>query len=107
MNAYGQACDIGYQHHPPVGARLVGIVTPFQNQPEHQSRQETGKGVYLCLDSREPEGVAEGIGQSTHHTTSLNGDGVCHSHTVKSRADEFSGKVGDGKEQEEDAACTQ
>ena len=74
MDSDGQTCNIGYQDYPTVALRRIGFTLPFQDEPEHQSRQETGKGIDLGFDSRIPEGIAECVGQCSHHTTRFNAD---------------------------------
>ena len=51
MDTNGEACDIGYQENPSITINTISLIAPFQNQPEHQSRQETGEGIDLSLDS--------------------------------------------------------
>ena len=70
MDTYGESRDIGYQDNPSV----VGSLFPFQDEPEHQSCQETGEGIDLSLYSREPKGIAKGVSQGAYHATALNGD---------------------------------
>ena len=70
MDTNGKAGDIGYQYNPAI---LLSVF-PFQYQPEHQSRQETGESVDFCFNSREPKGVAEGIGQCTYNATGFDSD---------------------------------
>ena len=35
----GDACQIHDQHQPTVGMRLVGLIFPLQDEPEHNSRK--------------------------------------------------------------------
>ena len=63
MDTNGEARDIGYQENPAVTAWTVSLALPLQDEPEHQGSKEGREGIDLSLDSREPEGVAEGVGQ--------------------------------------------
>ena len=107
MDSYGKSRDIGYENNPPVTLRTVGLFFPFQNQPKHQGCQKTGEGINLCFDGREPEGVAESIGQCSHCSTAFYTDDIRHGEAFSRRADESLGEVCNGKKQEEDAARTQ
>ena len=107
MDTHGKSCDIGYQHKPPVGIGSCGLTLPFQYQPEHQRRKETGKGIDFGLNGRKPEGVAESVGQGTHHAAGLNADYLCRGQRILGGAKQFAGQMRNREEQEEDAAGTQ
>ena len=106
MDTHGKSCDIGYQHKPPVGIGSSGLTLPFQYQPKHQRRKETGKGIDFGLNGRKPEGVAESVGQCAHHAAGLNADYLCRGQRALGVAKQFAGQMRNGKEQEEDAAGT-
>ena len=74
MHADGEARHIHDEHQPAVAVRLVGMLLPLQDEPEHHGGEGRGVGIDLALDSREPEGVAEGIDQGAHQSAALNGD---------------------------------
>ena len=57
MDTDRQACHVCNEHKPAVGVRLVGMVFPFQNEPEDDGGEGRGIGIHLALDSREPECV--------------------------------------------------
>ena len=117
MDTHRQACDIGDENNPAVTrsrARLhrgwpfgLPVFVPFQDEPEHQGGEKTGEGIDLGLDSREPEGVAEGVGKGSHRATRLDADGLGSGQHVSLLTDDFSGEMGDGEEKEEDASGTQ
>ena len=106
MDADGKARDVGYQDYPAVAAWTVSRFLPFQYQPEHQGREERGESIDLSLDSREPEGVAKGVSQRTHHSARFDGDDLSKGHGTRGR-EQGADKVRNGQEQEEDAARTQ
>ena len=108
MDTDGQSCNIGNQDNPSSTAGLIHLALPFQNQPEHQGGQETGESIDFCLDCREPEGVAEGVGQCANHAACLSGDDLRNAHfPIADRANQFPGEVSHREKQEEYAARTQ
>ena len=61
-----------HQHQPAQRMRVVGLLLPFQDGPEHHRRKERRHGVNLALNCREPIGVAEGVGQCTYYARCKN-----------------------------------
>ena len=107
VDADRQTCDIGNEYHPAVAFATVGLLTPFQDSIEHQGRQKTRKGIYLCLHGGEPERVTESIGQSPYKAAGLNADCFHNGEMTVCGANQLSGEVGNGEKQEEDAPGTQ
>ena len=66
VHADAQARHIGDEDEPAIAVRLVGMVFPFQNEPEHNRGERRRIGIHLAFDSREPKGVAEGVDQRAH-----------------------------------------
>ena len=87
MDTDGEARDIGYEENPTVAAWTVGLILPFQDKPEHQRSEERGEGIDLSLNSREPESIAEGIGQSAHQSARLDSNNVGYGQHVARRTD--------------------
>ena len=65
--ANGESCHIHDKHQPAVGMGLVGLVLPLEDKPEDDGGEGRRVGIHFTLDSREPEGVAEGIDEGAHH----------------------------------------
>ena len=101
----GQTGEVENQHNPAIGVRRVGIVFPFQNEPEHQSREHRRIGVDFALDCGEPEGVAPRVGQSTGHTAGQNGQRLAEGFDHAVGAKQLTRQMRDAPEQEQDAEC--
>ena len=63
VHADAKSREVENQYEPAVGVGLVGMVLPFQNQPEHQGGEHRGVGINFALDGREPERVAPRVSQ--------------------------------------------
>ena len=74
MNADRQAGHIGDEYQPTVAVRLIGVVFPFQDEPEYDGRESRTIGVNLTFDSREPECVRERVNQGAHQSAGFNGN---------------------------------
>ncbi|CCZ12655.1 unknown [Prevotella sp. CAG:1092] len=74
MDTDAKTGHIHDKYKPTVGMRLVGMVFPLQYQPEYNSCECRRVGINLAFYSREPEGVAEGVDESTNKTTRLDSD---------------------------------
>ena len=61
VNTNRQARHVDYKNKPTVAMRLIGMIFPFQDEPEYNSCKGRRVGIDLALDSREPEGIAEGV----------------------------------------------
>ena len=74
----GKACQIGDEHNPSVGVdvafRVIVLLVPSQDAPEHQGGEKRRHSVNLTLDGGEPEGVGEAVGHSTHESGADGGD---------------------------------
>ena len=104
------ADDVGDEYDVAVGVRLVGYALPFENQPEYECRTERGVGINLALYGREPEGIGPGIGQSTYHAATQNGNHLTHRHGLDGLAltqHNLLCQTGDGPEQQQDGGGTQ
>ena len=113
MNTDREARHIHDEYQPTVCMRLVSLVFPFQNQPEDNSSESRRVGVYLTLYSREPEGVAEGVDECTHHGRGLNGYPLVHGDVLQCYGiaevllldEQTAHQVTDGPEKEQDGCC--
>ena len=76
MDSDGETSEIEDEHKPTVGVGLVGMVFPFEDEPEHDGGKGRRIGINLALHSREPERVAPGVGQSTGQTGTHDDDGL-------------------------------
>ena len=102
MNADRESCHICDEHQPAVAVRLVGMVFPLQNKPEHDSRECRRVGVNLAFDGRKPERVAESVDECTHHTACLDGYHLSQRHLAYVRHKEFPHQMRDAPEEEQD-----
>jgi len=104
VDADGESHHIKEEYDPFVGARLVGMVLPFEDGPEYQGGEEGGRGVYFAFDGAVPKGVAEGIGQGAYDTGAHDGEQLAFIGFGRSilTLNELAGEVRDGPEQEED-----
>ena len=102
MYANGKSCQIGYQDEPTVAVRFVGHLFPLQYQPEYHGCEQRREGIYLTLYSREPEGVAEGVGQCAYQSASHDGNqlAACDARLVLYH--QFAYQVCDAPEQKQD-----
>ncbi len=76
--ADGQSHYIGNKHKPFIGMRLIGIVFPFEDEPENNSSEHGGKGVDFSFYGREPECIGKGIEKRTHQPTANHGKDLPH-----------------------------
>ena len=97
-----QTGHIGDEHKPTVAMRLVSMVFPLQDEPEYHSGKGRRERINLTLDSREPEGIAEGVDECAHHTGCLDGNQLTGSQFFPVADDESASQVGDGPEEEHD-----
>ena len=102
VDTNGETCHVHDQYQPTVAVRLVGLVFPFQDEPEHYSRKGGGVSIDLTLDSREPEGVAEGIEERSHKSGSLDGYQFRQSDILESVYQQSAYQMGDAPEKEQD-----
>ena len=72
MDTDAEASHVHDEHQPAVAVRLIGMVFPLQDKPEHHSGKGRRVGIDLTLDCREPERVTKGIDERTHQTGSFN-----------------------------------
>ena len=91
MDTDGESRDIGNEKNPAIATWTVCLILPFQDEPEHQRREERGEGIDLSLNSREPESVAEGIGQSAYQSAGLNGDNIGNAVGINGWTNQFLG----------------
>ena len=63
VHADAKSREVENKHEPAVRVGLIGVVLPFQNQPEHQGGEHRGVGINFALDGREPERVAPRVSQ--------------------------------------------
>ena len=107
VHADAEARKVGNEDEPAVAMGLVGMLLPFEDEPEDHSREQTAGGIYLTLHSAEPEGVTEGVDECA-------GEGGCFYrdelrqggyHTIG--AHEFACEVADAPEEEHDAGRTE
>ena len=61
MHTDGKARHISYEDEVSVGMWLVGMFLPFQDEPEHNGREERREGIHLTLNRREPKRIRETI----------------------------------------------
>ena len=102
-----QAGHIGDQHQPTVAVRLVGMILPLQDEPEHHGCERRGVGIHLALDSRKPEGVAERIDQRAHESRCFDGDEFAQGERIPIFQHQFACEVGDAPEEKQDRRGTQ
>ena len=100
-----EACEISDEDDPAVAVRLVGNVFPLQYQPEYDGGEHRGVGIYFSFDGREPECVAECIGQCAYQSGTHDGDQLSACEDVLVRDDEFADQVRDAPEEEQDAGA--
>ncbi len=105
VDTNGEARHVENKNKPAVGMRLVGVVFPLQDEPEHHSGEGRGVGIDLALDGREPEGVAEGIDERTHHARRLNGNGLGGGQLVPTVNEQAAHQVGNRPEEEQNGTC--
>ena len=105
MHTDAEACEISDEDDPAVAVRLVGNVFPLQYQPEYDGGEHRGVGVYFSFDGREPECVAECIGQCAYQSGTHDGDQLSACDGVLVRDDEFADQVRDAPEEEQDAGA--
>ena len=74
MNTNAKTHHISNEYQPTVTVGLIGMVFPLQNEPEHDGSERRGIGIDLTFNSRDPKGVGEGVDQSAHQTTGLDGN---------------------------------
>ena len=98
----GKSRHIHDKHEPAVAVRLVGVVFPLQDEPEHQSREGRGVGIDLTLDGREPEGVAKGVDEGAHQSGGLDGYHLGARQLVPVADQQPSRQMRDAPEKEED-----
>ena len=103
VNADAEARQVGDEHQPAVAVRLVGHVLPLQDQPEHHGGEQRREGIYLALHGREPERVAERIGQRAHQSAAHHGDELGGRDVCFIPDDQLADQVRDGPEEEQDA----
>ena len=102
VDADREAHQVGDQHQPAVGVRLVGHLLPFEHGPQHHGREERREGIDLALDGREPEGVGERVGEGAHQTGSHDGPRAGYGQLLPLPGDEPPAEVGDAPEEEQD-----
>ena len=100
VDSDAQSSHVCYQYQPAVAMRLIGMVFPFQYQPEHHCGECRRVGIYLTLDSRIPERVAKCIYQRAHQSRCFYGYDLAQSQRVPVLQYQSSHQVGDGPEQE-------
>ena len=61
MHTDGKARHISNEDEVSVGMWLVGMFLPFQDEPEHNGREERREGIHLTLNRREPKRIRETI----------------------------------------------
>ena len=102
VNSDGKTYQIGDKNNPAmrIGTRLgiVVLEVPLQDAPEHQCSEEGGHSIDLALYGREPEGVGEGVGQTTHEGGTEHGNHATGSH-LAALGHQLTAQHGDGPEQ--------
>ena len=63
-----QTHEIGNENQPLIRTFFIGMLVPFQYEPEHHSGKQGRQGIYLTLNGREPEGIREGVCQRAYKT---------------------------------------
>ena len=95
-----QVCD---QNQPTVCVRIIGHVLPFEHCPHNQRGEHRRESIDLTLDSREPEGVGEGVSQCAHSARTQN----CPHRAIGQRATacgiDTTCEMGDCPEEEQNA----
>ena len=86
---------------------LVGMVFPFQDEPEHDSGEGRRVGINLALNGREPKRIAEGIDKCAHQARSLNSNELGSGKAAPVFNNQFAGEVCDAPEQEQDGSGTE
>ena len=66
VNSYRESHQERYEHDPSVGIRLVSLLIPLGHRPEDHGSEERRHRIYLTLDCREPECVAECVCKGSH-----------------------------------------
>ena len=66
--ADAQTHQIRDKNQPTVRAFFVRLFVPFEDEPEHHRREERRTRIYLTLNRREPEGVAECVCERTYRS---------------------------------------
>ena len=105
MYAYGQAHAVGDNDNPSHGMRRIGLLLPFEHQPNHQSRKHRRKGVNLALDRRKPECIGKGICQRPDRSRSENRNGSRNGELLAILFAQTAGYVGNRPKHKEDAEC--
>ena len=103
VHADAEAGQVGDEHQPAVAVRLVGDVLPFEDEPEDHCREQRGEGVDFALDGREPERVAERIGQGSHQAAAHDDRGLGGGDARLVRGHQLAYQVCDRPEEEQDA----
>ena len=106
MDANAQSCKVEDEHEPTVGARFVGLLFPFEDEPEDEGGEHGAIGIHFAFDGGEPEGVAPCVGQCRCHTACHDDEGVAGGDFRGVVVDdEAAYQVCDAPEEEEDAEC--
>ena len=105
VDADAEARQVGNQDEPAVGVWLVGHVFPLQDEPEHDGGEQRRERIYLALDGREPERVAERVGQRTHYAATHDGGHLSAGDVVFVLHYQLAHQVRDAPEQEQDAGA--
>ena len=107
MNANAQASQVSDEDEPAVASRLVCVVFPLEHQPKDDSREEATVSVNLAFDRAKPEGVAEGVDQSSSQCTRLNHNELSKILYLPVHSNQLSCQMTDGPEEEHDACGTE
>ena len=78
------------------------MVFPFQDEPEYHGREGGGVGIDLTFDSREPEGVAEGVDECSNKSGPLDGYQFCQGDILEPVYQQPAYQMGDAPEKEQD-----
>ena len=105
VDADAEARQIGNQDEPAVGVWLVGHVFPLQDEPEHDGGEQRRERIYLALDGREPERVAERVGQRAHYAATHDGGHLSAGDVVFVLHYQLAHQVRDAPEEEQDAGA--
>ena len=107
MDTNGQSHQIGDEHQPTVRMGFVGIVLPFQDEPEYQCCEEAGEGIHFTLHSREPERVAPCVDERTGYATANHSEQLPHRRLLVILHQEFLSQMRHAPEQEQDTSGTE
>ena len=102
VDADTQARHVADEDEPAVAVGLVGVVLPFQDEPEDDGRERRRVGVDLTFDGRKPERVAESVDQRAHQSRGFDGNELAQVHLTPVLQNQLSGEMGDAPEQKED-----